>query len=86
MRWYNPSLRGFEWRSAPEGEEVAQAILSESSRSRLYIEAYWSWRNLGATVMASPILVGEAAKEADDTKQGEKVGSSSAGYSVATTS
>jgi hypothetical protein len=82
MRWYNPSLRGFEWRSAPEGDEVAQAILNESSRSRPYFEAYWSWRNLGATAMASLILAGGAAKEADGTKQGKEVGSSFAGCSV----
>jgi hypothetical protein len=74
MRWYNPSLRGFEWRSTPEGDEEAQAILEESSRSRLYIEVYWRWRNLGATVTASLIRAGEAAKEADDAKQGEEVG------------
>jgi hypothetical protein len=74
MRWYNPSLRGFEWRGTPEGDEEAQAILEESSRSRLYIEVYWRWRNLGATVTASLIRAGEAAKEADDAKQGEEVG------------
>ena len=69
MRWYNPSLGGFEWRNAPEGDEEAQAILDESSRSRPYIEAYWRWRNLGATVKASLIRAGEAAKEADDAKR-----------------
>jgi hypothetical protein len=69
MRWYNPSLRDFEWRDVPGGDEEAQAILNESSRSRPYIEAYWSWRDLGATVTVSLIRAGEAAKEAEDAKQ-----------------
>ena len=69
MRWYNPSLGDFEWRDAPEDDQEAQAILNESSRSRPYIEAYLSWRNLGASVMVALIRAGEAAKVADDTKQ-----------------
>ena len=71
MRWYNPSLRDFEWRSAPDGDEKALAILKDSSRSQLCAEVYWDWRNLGATVMVSLIRAGEAAKEADDAKQDE---------------
>jgi hypothetical protein len=71
MRWYNPSLRDFEWRSAPDGDEKALAILKDSSRSQLCAEVYWEWRNLGATVMVSLIRAGEAAKEADDAKQDE---------------
>jgi len=74
MRWYNPSLRGFEWRNAPEDDKEALAILDESLRSRSHVEVYWRSRNLGATVMASLIRVGEAAKEADDAKRGEEVG------------
>jgi hypothetical protein len=58
MRWYNPSLRDFEWRNAPEGVKEAQAILDESSKSRPYVEVYWRWRNLGATVMVSLIRAG----------------------------
>ena len=57
MRWYNPSLRGFEWRNSPEGDEEALTILDESVTSRSYVEVYWRWRNLGATVMASLIRV-----------------------------
>jgi hypothetical protein len=41
MRWYNPSLRDFEWRSAPDGDEEALAILKDSSRPRLCVEVYW---------------------------------------------
>jgi len=74
LRWYNPSLRGFEWRNAPDGDEEALAILDKSSGSRPYVEVYWKWRNLGATIAASLIRAGEAAKEADDAKQGEDVG------------
>ena len=74
MRWYNPSLRGFEWRNSPEGDKEALAILDESVRSQPYVEVYWRWRNLGATVMASLIRAGEAAKEADDAKGSEEVG------------
>ena len=66
MRWYNPSLKGFEWRNSPESDEEALAILDESVTSRSYVEVYWRWRHLGAPVMASLIRVGEAAKEADD--------------------
>jgi hypothetical protein len=46
MRWYNPSLRDFEWRSAPDSDEEALAILKDSSRSQLCVEVYWEWRNL----------------------------------------
>jgi hypothetical protein len=74
MRWYNPSLRDFEWRDAPEGDEEAVAILEDSSRSRPCVEVYWKWRNLGATVTASLIRTGEAAKEADHAKQDEEIG------------
>jgi hypothetical protein len=71
VRWYNPSLRGFEWRNPPEEDEEALAILDGSSKSQPYVEVYWKWRNLGATVTASLIRAGEAAKEADDAKRGE---------------
>jgi hypothetical protein len=71
VRWYNPSLRGFEWRNPPEDDEKAVAILDESSNSQPYVEVYWKWRNLGATVPVSLIRAGEAAKEADNVKQGE---------------
>jgi hypothetical protein len=27
--WYDPSLRDFEWRDAPEDDEEAQTILGE---------------------------------------------------------
>jgi hypothetical protein len=74
MRWYNPSLRGFEWRNAPEDDKEALAILDESSKSRSYLEVYWRWRNLGATVTASLIRAGEAAKDADDAKRDEEGG------------
>ena len=74
MRWYNPSLRGFEWRNSPEGDKEALAILDESVRSQPYVEVYWRWRNLGATVMASLIRAGEAAKDADDAKRDEEGG------------
>ncbi len=74
MRWYNPSLRDFEWRNAPEGDEEALAILEDSSKSRPCVEVYWKWRNLGATVTASLIRAGEAAKVADDAKQDEEIG------------
>jgi hypothetical protein len=71
VRWYNPSLRGFEWRNPPEDDEEALAILNESSKSQPYVEVYGKWRNLGATVPMSLIRAGEAAKEADDVKQCE---------------
>ena len=57
-----------------EDDKEALAILDESSRSRPYVEVYWRWRNLGATVMASLIRVGEAAKDADDAKRDEEGG------------
>jgi hypothetical protein len=55
----------------PEDDEEALAILNESSKSQPYVEVYGKWRNLGATVPMSLIRAGEAAKEADDVKQGE---------------
>ena len=38
MRWYNPSLRGFEWRNRPEDDKEALTILDESVTSRSYVE------------------------------------------------
>lgn len=64
IRWYNPALGDFEWRAAPETDEEALTLLEESSKSRPYVDVYWEWRKLGATVVASLIRAGEVARDA----------------------
>lgn len=66
MRWYNPALGDFEWREAPASDEVAISLLEGSSEALPYVEVYREWRKLGATVVASLIRAGEAAREADE--------------------
>ncbi len=66
MRWYNPSLRAFEWLEFPEENEGAISLLNASPRSRPYLAVHRQWRGLGATVAASLIRAGEAARAADE--------------------
>ena len=66
LRWYNPSLGGFEWLEFPEEDEGALSLLNASPRARPYLAVYRQWRGLGATVAASLIRAGEAARAADE--------------------
>lgn len=60
MRWYNPSLGGFEWREAPASDEEALALLGDSP---ICLEVYREWRDLGAGIVAALIRAGDAARE-----------------------
>jgi hypothetical protein len=64
IRWYNPALGAFEWRVAPETDEEAMTLMEEAPEPRICVDAYWKWRNLGATVVASFVRAGEAARDA----------------------
>ncbi len=64
IRWYNPVLGDFEWRVAPESDEEALTLLEGSPEPQVCVDAYREWRNLGATVVASLIRAGEAARAA----------------------
>lgn len=64
IRWYNPVLGAFEWRVAPETDEEALTLLEGSPEPRICVDAYREWRKLRATVVASLIRAGEAARDA----------------------
>ena len=64
IRWYNPVVGTFEWREAPETDEEALTLLEGSPEPRVCLDTYREWRKLGATVVASLIRAGEAARYA----------------------
>jgi hypothetical protein len=64
VRWYNPKLRGFEWRKVPEGDDEALAALAGSPYTPVCTETYREWRDLGASIATALIRAGEAAREA----------------------
>jgi len=64
IRWYNPVHGGFEWREAPETDEEALALMEGAPEPRSCVDAYRKWRDLGATVVASFVRAGEAARDA----------------------
>ena len=63
MRWYNPSLRDFEWREMPKSDKEALSLLEGYPGAEDYAAVYREWRTLGAGIMAALIRAGEAAKE-----------------------
>ena len=65
IRWYNPKLRGFEWRRVPESDDEALAALSDSPNTPVCTKTYHEWRGLGASIAVALIRAGEAAREAD---------------------
>ena len=64
IRWYNPVVGTFEWREAPETDKEALTLLEGAPEPRVCLDTYREWRNLGATVVASLIRAGEAARHA----------------------
>ena len=62
MRWYNPALGAFEWREVPKSDEKALSLLEGIPEAEAYLLIYWRWRELGASIMAALIRVGEAAQ------------------------
>ena len=67
MRWYNPKLKGFEWRDVPNSDEEALSLLDSFPNCERYARIYREWRNLGASTTAALIRAGDvAAKEADE--------------------
>jgi hypothetical protein len=71
MRWYNPSLEGFEWREVPPTDERALEALEGSPHSLACANTYREWRQLGASIEAALIRAGEAAKERSDDEKRE---------------
>ena len=63
MRWYNPSLGDFEWLEMPTSDAEALKLLEGAPDRHKHVEVYQEWRGLGASVTASLIRVGEAARE-----------------------
>ena len=64
IRWYNPTLGGFEWREAPQGDEVALSLLEGSPHTpTTSTQTYREWRTLGAPIVAALLRAGEAARE-----------------------
>src|SRR5215211_2503725 len=66
MRWYNPALGVFEWREVPKSDEEALSLFEGFPDAEAYLLIYWRWRELGASIMAALIRVGEAAKEENE--------------------
>ena len=62
MRWYNPSLGGFEWRDVPTSDEEALSLLDGYPDAEAHAQVYRQWRQLGASMMAALIRAGEAAR------------------------
>ena len=62
MRWYNPTLGGFEWREVPESDEEALSALEGSPFTASCTMTYREWRELGVGIMAALIRAGEAAR------------------------
>jgi hypothetical protein len=71
MRWYNPSLEGFEWREVPPTDEGALEALGDSPHSPASANTYREWRQLGASIEAALIRAGETAKERSDNEKRE---------------
>lgn len=65
MRWYNPKLRRFEWREMPEDDAGALALLESPPPDEEAAAVYREWRALGASVTASLIRAGDAARNHD---------------------
>jgi len=73
LRWYNSVIEDFEWRDLPETDEEALALLEPALGSGPCVEVYRDWRKLGATVSASLIRAGEAARYRDtESDSGEE--------------
>jgi hypothetical protein len=64
IRWYNPTLGGFEWREAPQSDEVALSLLEGSPHTpTTRTQTYREGRTLGAPIVAAPLQAGEAARK-----------------------
>ena len=61
IRWYNPELEDFEWRTVPRSDEEVLKLLDGSPYSQTCKETYGEWRKLGATITVALIRAGEAA-------------------------
>jgi len=63
IRWYNPTLEDFEWRTVPRTDEEALKLLDGSPYSPTCKETYGEWRQLGAPITVALIRAGEQAIE-----------------------
>jgi hypothetical protein len=63
IRWYNPTLEDFEWRTVPRSDEEALKLLDGSPYSPTCKETYGESRQLGAPITVALIRAGEQAIE-----------------------
>ena len=61
IRWYNPELEDFEWRTVPHSDEDVLKLLDGSPYSPTSKETYGEWRQLGAPITVALLRAGEAA-------------------------
>ncbi len=66
IRWYNPALQDFEWKTTPASDQEALSLLDSYPGTRDHMVVYKEWRDLGASIAAALIRVGEVAKEKDE--------------------
>jgi hypothetical protein len=55
IRWYNPKLEDFEWRTVPRSDEEVLKLLDGCPYSQTCKETYAEWRKLGATITVALI-------------------------------
>jgi hypothetical protein len=63
IRWYNPTLGGFEWREVPKSDEETLSLLEGSPYTPICTDTYRQWRALGASITVALIRAGEAGRE-----------------------
>ena len=71
IRWYNPALEDYEWRTVPTTDEQALEVLDGSPYSATCTHTYREWRQLGAAIEAALIRAGEAAKQQSEHEKRE---------------
>jgi hypothetical protein len=71
IRWYNPTLEDFEWRAVPRTDDQAFKVLDGSPYSATCTQTYREWRQLGASIGATLMRTGEAAKEQSENERRE---------------
>ena len=68
IRWYNPKLRGFEWREVPDSDEEALSVFEGYPGAEDHAEVYREWRKLGAGIMTALMRAGEAARNGEKSE------------------
>jgi hypothetical protein len=63
IRWYNPALGCFEWRTVPGCDDEALSLLCDYLGAEDDAAVYTEWRELGAGILGALIRAGEAARD-----------------------